>query len=61
MELALLRFEVQVVGQEAFQDFSDVRNVILQGSRGYQDVVDIHDHLASKHVPEHLVDECLEH
>lgn len=61
MELALLHFHIQLILQEAFQDYSDVGNVILQGDRVDQDVVDIHDHLVANHAPEQLVNECLEH
>ena len=55
MKLTLLSLDLQVVSQEAFQDCSNVSDVILQGSRVDQDVFDIHDHLESEHVPEHLV------
>jgi hypothetical protein len=58
--LALLSLEEQVVSQEMFQDCSNVSDVILQGSLVDQDVIDINDHLASEHVPEHI-NECLEH
>lgn len=50
MKLALLCLDKQLVSQEAFQDYSDMSDVILQGSLVDQDVIDIHDHLASKHV-----------
>ena len=61
LKLTLLCLDQKLVSQEAFQDYSDVSDVILHGSGVDQDVVDIHNHLASKHVPEHLIDECLEH
>lgn len=32
MELALLRFDIWLVSQEAFHNYSDVSDVILQGS-----------------------------
>ena len=59
MELALLHFHIQMVLQEASRDYLDVGNVLLQGVRVDQDVVDIHDHLAPKHVPKHLIHKCL--
>lgn len=43
MKLALLSLDERVVSQEAFQDCSNVNDVILQGSQVDQDVVDIHN------------------
>ena len=42
MELVLLRFEVQLVLQEAFQDYPDMGDVIHQGGLVDQDVDDIY-------------------
>ena len=59
--LTLLSLAEQVVSQEAFQDCSNVSDVILQSSRVDQDVIDLHDHPSSEHVPEHPINKCLEH
>ena len=61
MKLALLSIGKHLISQQAFQDYSDVSDVILQGSRVDQDVIDIHYHLVSEYVSKYLDDECLEH
>jgi hypothetical protein len=48
MELALLRFDVQMVLQEASQENPDACDVILQGGRVDQDVVNLHVQACSR-------------
>ncbi len=61
VELTFLYLGVQLVFDEPLECCPDVFNMGFKGVRVYQYIVNVNDDELVQHVPENVIDECLEH
>ncbi len=59
MELTFLRFSVKMVIKKTSEYFTDMFNMLLEGTREDEDIIQVDEHKLVEHVSENIVYESL--
>ncbi len=61
MELTFLRFSVKMVIKKTSEYFTDMFNMLLEGTREDEDIIQVDEHKLAEHVSENIVYESLKY